>query len=245
MREVIREKVGEEEECSYLPEARSLMRYRVVENCSAETYHRMLERGWRRFGTLFFRPGCLACTECRSLRVDVESFRPNRSMRRVWRKNGDLKVYARTPPSMTRDHLDLYDRYHADMSDRRQWPAKTSEPFDYYLTFVHGHQDFGHEFLYFLGDRLVCVALVDVLPRAVSAVYAYYDPELRKRSLGNFSVLRQIAFARERGVPHLYLGYWVRECGSMSYKVNYRPHEILAGRPESGEQPVWNEPADP
>ena len=108
------------------------------------------------------------------------------------------------------------------------------------LTFVHGHQDFGHEILYFLGDRLVCAALVDVLPRAVSAVYAFYDPELRSRSLGVYSILRQIAFARERGVSHLYLGYWIEDCASMSYKANYGPHQILEGRPELDERPDWD-----
>lgn len=240
MREVIREKVGEEEACPYLPGETSLMRYRVVENCTHETYARMLERGWRRFGSLFFRPGCRACAECRSLRVDVDRFQPSRSMRRTWRKNRDLQVIARTPPTMTRDHLELYERYHGDMSRRKSWPEKASEPFDYYLTFVHGHQDFGHEFLYFLDDRLVCVALVDVLPKALSAVYAYYDPELRSRSLGVFSVLRQVAFARELGLDHLYLGYWVAGCDSMSYKANYRPHQILTGRPEFNERPDWS-----
>lgn len=239
MREIIREKIGEEEACSYLPGECALMRYRVVENCTAETYERMLERGWRRFGTLFFRPGCVFCSECRSLRVEVARFCPNRSMRRVWRKNRDLLAIARKPPTMTREHLDLYDRYHADMNRRKGWPLKSSEPFDYYLTFVHGHQGFGHELLYFLGDRLVCVALVDVLPRAVSAVYSFYDPELRRRSLGVFSVLNQIAFARERSLDHVYLGYWVAGCESMSYKANYRPHQILTGRPELGQRPEW------
>lgn len=241
MRELVREKLGEEEACPYLPGERSSMRYRIVDNCSAPTYQRMLERGWRRFGTLYFRPACLACHECRSLRVDVERFRPNRSMRRVWRRNRDLRTIARTPPTLTRDHLELYDRYHADMSRRKSWPEKVSEPFDYYLTFVNGHQEFGHELLYFLDGRLVCVALVDVLPDAASAVYAYYDPDLRSRSLGVFSVLRQIAFARERGLAHLYLGYWVSGCESMRYKANYGPHQILEGRPEASERPEWRD----
>lgn len=239
MREVIREKLGDEEACPYLPGERSRMRYRVVENCAAETYQRMLERGWRRFGSLFFRPGCLACHACRSLRVEVEAFRPNRSMRRAWQQNRDLEVVVQ-PPTMSREHLALYDRYHTDMSRRRSWPEKLAEPFDYYLTFVHGRQEFGQEILYRLGDRLVMVALVDLLPRALSAVYTFYDPALRKRSLGVYSVLRQIELAQARGLPHVYLGYWVEGNASMRYKGRYQPHEILAGRPEFNERPSWN-----
>lgn len=241
MREIIREKLGDEEACPYLPGERSRMRYRVVENCGAETYQRLLERGWRRFGSLFFRPGCLACQECRSLRVDVAAFRPNRSMRRAWHKNRDLEVVVE-PPSVSREHLALYDRYHDDMSRRKSWPEKLAEPFDYYLTFVHGRQEFGREILYRRGGRLVMVALVDLLPRAVSAVYTFYEPELRHRSLGVYSVLRQIELARSTGRPHVYLGYRVEGNASMRYKARYRPHQVLVGRPELDERPDWETP---
>lgn len=240
MREIIREKLGDEETCPYLPGERSRMRYRVVENCAPETYQRLLERGWRRFGSLFFRPGCLACRECRSLRLDVGTFRPNRSMRRIWRKNRDLEVVVR-PPTVSREHLALYERYHADMSRRKSWPDKLAEPFDYYLTFVHGRQEFGREVLYRLGGRLVMVALADLLPRAVSAVYAFYEPELRMRSPGVYSVLRQIELARSTGRPYVYLGYWVEGNASMRYKAGYKPHQILVGRPELNERPEWRD----
>ncbi len=238
MREAVREETGEEETCSYLPDERSTMRYKAIDRCSAETYERLLKRGWRRFGNLFFRPACSACSECRGLRVEVEAFRPNRSMRRIWRKNRDLRVVAQAP-SVSRQHLELYRRYHTDMSLRRGWPEKEAELFDYYLSFVHGHQDYGYEILYLLDERLVCVALFDVLPRAASAVYAFYEPELRSRSLGVYSILRQIELARANGLPHLYLGYRVSGNPSMSYKANYRPHQILRGRPELDERPEW------
>ncbi len=238
IREIVREQIGEEESCSYLSDQRSTMRYRVIDNCTAETYQRLLERGWRRFGNLFFRPACLACDECRSLRVEVETFRPNRSMRRVWLKNRDLRVVAQAP-SLSRQHLELYRRYHADMNRRKGWREKEGEAFDYYLSFVHAPQDYGYEILYLLGERLVCVALVDVLPRALSAVYAYYDPELRSRSLGVYSILRQVELARDNELPHLYLGYRVRGNPSMIYKANYRPHQILRGRPELDEEAEW------
>ena len=140
---------------------------------------------------------------------------------------------------MSREHLALYQRYHDDMSRRKGWQEKDGEPFDYYLSFVHGHQEYGHELLYFLDERLICVALVDVLPRAVSAVYAYYEPEMRSRSLGVYSILRQIDLARVNERPYVYLGYRVNGSPSMIYKANYKPHQILQGRPELDETPEW------
>ena len=239
MQEVVQEKFGEEETCPYLADQRSTMRYRFIRHCSIETYEQLLVRGWRRFGTVFFRPNCLSCWECRSLRVDVEQFRPNRSMRRTLNRNQDLKVIERRP-TISDDHIDLYNRFHNDMAGRRDWPNRQSTPIDYYLTFVDGFGDFGHELLFVDGGRLIGVALVDVLPNAVSAVYCYYDPEERRRALGVYSVLKQIELARQRGAEHLYLGYWVAGNQSMRYKANYRPHEILEGRPALDRSACWN-----
>ncbi len=241
MRESIYEATGEEETCLYLPDQLSQLRYRVIDHCTPETYQTLLERGWRRFGRVFFRPACAACVECRSLRVDVESFRPNRSMRRTLKRNLDLRVGLRQA-AVSEQHRELYERYHYDMAERKGWSEKSITLLQYYRTFVEARQGFGHEMLFLEGDRLVAVALVDLLPRAVSAVYCYYEPELRARALGVYSVLRQVDLARQLGAPYLYLGYWIEGNASMRYKANYRPHEILAGRPGQGDEATWSPP---
>lgn len=238
MHEIVHELTGDEEQCLYLPDQLSRMRYRVIDHCTPETYTELLQRGWRRFGRLFFRPMCSACRECRSLRVDVERFRPNRSMRRTLARNRDLRVGLRRA-AVSDEHLELYDSYHRDMAGRKGWSEKSITLLSYYRTFVEGREDFGHEMLIFEGDRPVAVALLDILPTAISAVYCYYEPELRARALGVYSILRQIDLARARGVPHVYLGFWIEGNASMRYKTNYRPHEILEGRPGLDEQPVW------
>ncbi len=238
MHESIYQETGQEEACLYLPDQLSRLRYRIIHRCTPETYQSLLERGWRRFGRVFFRPACAACQECRSLRVDVERFRPNRSMRRTAKRNRDLEVGLRRAV-VSEEHRELYDSYHRDMAERKGWTEKSITLLEYYRTFVDGRQDFGHEMLCFEGDRLVAVALVDVLPRAVSAVYCYYESELRTRALGVYSVMRQVDLARQLGVPYLYLGYWIEGNPSMRYKANYRPHEILAGRPGLDDDARW------
>ena len=47
------------------------------------------------------------------------------------------------------------------------------------------------------------------------------------RSLGTFDILSLLASARERGLPHVYLGYYVAGCQSMEYKRKFRPNEVL------------------
>ena len=216
------------------------MRYRLIENCRVDDYVAMLERGWRRFGCTFFRPVCASCDECQSLRLDPGKFRPSRSQKRTWKRNLDLDVFLR-PTSLTAEHLELYERYHADMTERRGWEDKGLSSLHYYQTFVEGRQTWGHELAYYDGDRLVCIALVDLLPNALSAVYCYYDPDERKRGLGVFSVMVQLDLALRRELDHVYLGYWVEPNASMSYKSSYRPFEILQGRPTFDHPSEWRE----
>lgn len=233
--------LGPEEKCVYLPEERSRMHHRLVDGCTSEVYEEMLSRGWRRFGKVFFRPACAECSQCRSIRLDVETFRPDRSMRRNLKRNSDLQVTLR-PVGMTLDHLKLYDRYHRDMSQRRGWRQKLVSPSEYYQSFVEGRGEYGQEILYRSEDQLLGVALVDVLPNAISAVYCYYEPQERQRGLGVFSVLQQVELARRLGRRNVYLGYWIAGNASMRYKARYRPHELLEGRPNGDTAASWKVP---
>lgn len=227
--------------CPYLTDLVATTAYRLNEGVTAEAYLAMLERGWRRFGSTFFRPVCQACDQCRSLRIEVDEFAPNRSMRRTLEKNHDLTVTLQKA-SLSGEHLKLYDRYHADMHERRGWHEKDSSPADYHQTFVDGRETWGHELLFRLDGELICVALLDLLPSALSAVYCYYDPKLRDRGLGVNAVLQQIELARQLKAEHLYLGYWIEGNASMRYKSRYRPHELLDGRPDSEQTPIWHGP---
>lgn len=235
---------GDEERCSYLPGENARTRYRLIDGCSAEAYQELLEHGWRRFGTVFFRPICTACTACTSLRVDVARFHPNRSMRRTWRRNADLDLQTGRP-GVDDERLALYTRYHRARARDRGWPEPRVTAAEYQQTLVDGYGTFGHELQLRAGRRLVAVALFDVLPRALSAVYCYYEPEENRRALGVFSILQQQAIAADRGLPWLYLGYRVQANPSLAYKANYRPHQLLLDRPLDGEAPRWVPMDDP
>ena len=73
----------------------------------------------------------------------------------------------------------------------------------------------------------MAVGIADVEPLAMSAVYCYFDPALEQRSLGVFNVLSLLTLCRQRGQPHLYLGYYVAGSPRMSYKAGFRPCEQL------------------
>ena len=86
---------------------------------------------------------------------------------------------------------------------------------------------FAEEWRYLLNGRLVGVGYVDALPDGLSAIYYFSDPDERSRSLGTFNVLSIIEEAGRRGLPWVYLGYYVKGCRSVEYKARFAPNEVL------------------
>jgi arginine-tRNA-protein transferase len=78
------------------------------------------------------------------------------------------------------------------------------------------------------GQLLAC-ALTDVLRDGLSMVYSFYHPGEDARSLGTQMILDHIRSAQIRGLPHVYLGYWVRGSEKMDYKSRFHPMEALTG----------------
>lgn len=76
-------------------------------------------------------------------------------------------------------------------------------------------------------QTLVGVAVCDLLPQGLSAVYTFFDPDHESRGLGTFAILWQIAETRRRGMDYLYLGYWIEKNRKMRYKTRFRPIEGL------------------
>ena len=85
------------------------------------------------------------------------------------------------------------------------------------------------EYRNFCGN-LIGVCLVDELGDGLSAVYSFFDPLDKKKSLGTYIILTLVDLARQRGLPHLYLGYWVSGSKKMAYKDKFQPLEYYDGR---------------
>src|SRR5260370_16527470 len=97
--------------CGYLPDQTWRLEYEFFSKLSAAEYLSQMENGWRRFGASVFRPRCPACNACRSLRVLVERFQPNRSQRRVRKANAAVITLRLGPPTVLPPNLALSHPY--------------------------------------------------------------------------------------------------------------------------------------
>lgn len=237
--------------CGYLPDQRWSLEYEYVGALTRGEYLvRMLE-GWRRFGSMLFHPACADCRACQAVRVRAEQFRPDRSQRRCRQANASDVRLQIGKPSVTRNKLSLYDQFHAYQTDVKGWPQHpTKDVASYADSFVH--QPFAvEEWCYYLGERLIGVGYVDHLPSleneiapsgagpgpqgGLSAIYFFYDPNERRRALGTWNVLCLLDEAARRGLPYVYLGYFIEGCSSMSYKAHFVPSQ------RRGPDGVWRD----
>ena len=221
--------------CSYLPgrTATSLF-LDPRQPLDSRQYAGFMRLGFRRSGDLIYRPHCRHCNACIPVRIPVERFNFDRGQRRLWKRNQDLAVIP-CPPLYRQEHFDLYRRY---QTARHPGGGMDDPDPRKYISFL-GAQHIGTVFYEIRRqEKLLGVAVTDILPDGLSAVYTFFEPDEKRRSLGVYAVLWQVEQARERRLPWLYLGYWIKECQKMAYKANYRPLEVfLNGH--------WNQLDDP
>ena len=226
------------DKCSYLDDKEQTTHYKIIQDCSSLNTQELVERGYRRFGKMYFRPVCSTCQECQSIKIDVDNYIFSKSSKRAIKKAKDIKSYIQTP-TMSQSHLDLFEKYHKFMRDKKEWKYQETSPEHYYNSFVNGHEDFGHEVLYFDNDKLIGVDLIDILEDGISSIYFYYDPDYSHLSLGKLSLLLQIKFAKQTNKKWIYLGYYVEDCSSLNYKAQYKPYLTLQGRPTQESEYIW------
>jgi arginine-tRNA-protein transferase len=211
--------------CPYLPGRTERKVVTEIAGPDAEPLHDRLSRaGFRRSHNIAYAPVCPGCNACVPIRIPVATFVADRSLRKVLKANAGVEgqdVAARA----TAEQYQLFQHYQrarhgdGDMATMSFYDYRAmveDTPID---TFLVEFRD--------TAEQLVGVCLTDRLGDGLSAVYSFFAPALERRSLGTFTILWLIERARQQGLPHVYLGYWVQESRKMAYKARFRPCEIL------------------
>ena len=217
--------------CPYLPGRSERKVFTELKGAHADQLNEALGRiGFRRSQTVAYRPSCLDCQACVSVRVVTGEFKPSGTQKRDMKRNSDL-VVTECRPWATDEQFELLTRYlsvrhpdggmsamdELDYADMIEHTPVTSSVVEYREPSVDGEP-----------GRLVGACLTDRQGDGLSMIYSFYDPDHEGRAgLGNFIILDHIQRAAKSGLPYVYLGYWVDGSPRMQYKVRYRPLEKL------------------
>ena len=183
----------------------------------------LLAGAWRHFGTQFYRYNIgiheFDIQDVIPLRIRLSKFSLSKSQRRVLRQNSDLSVTIR-PIQITEESTDLFERH------KRRF--KFGVP-DSIYDFLSDQPSFvpcpAREMDVRLDGRLIAASYFDLGAISVSAIYAMFDPDLPRRSLGIFTMLKEIEVAIESGRELYYQGYAYRGESFYDYKKRFRGTE--------------------
>lgn len=217
--------------CPYLPDRQERKVFTELKGANADQLNEALGRiGFRRSQTVAYRPSCLDCQACVSVRVMAGEFAPSATQKRDIKRNADL-VVTECRPWATDEQFELLTQYlgarhpdggmtamdELDYADMVEHTPVTSHLVEYREPTADGSP-----------GKLVGACLTDRQGDGLSMIYSFYDPgHTSRQGLGNFIILDHIQRAARDGLPFVYLGYWVEGSPRMAYKVRYRPMEKL------------------
>jgi leucyl-tRNA---protein transferase len=214
--------------CGYLPKKLAQSLIATPQNLvDAHVYSGLIQQGFRRSGKFAYRPHCEQCNACISVRLPVADFTPTRSQQRALKKHADLQIII-IEAGYHEEHFALYHAYqkqrHGNGPDHTGEPEDEASQYQQFLCLTNV-ESIMIEFRD-AQQALKMVSVIDLVADGLSAVYTFYDTR-DKASYGTYSILWQIAWAKQLALPYLYLGYWIADSDKMTYKQQFQPQEKL------------------
>nr|WP_295739010.1 arginyltransferase [uncultured Acidocella sp.] len=194
---------------------------------SAETLHDRLSRGgFRRSHNIAYAPVCAGCNACVPIRIRAHEFEPDRTQRRIEKRNADLLVQE-MPPRATAEQYALFQAY--QQARHGDGDMSTMSFYDYRAMVEDTPIETSLVEFRLPSGQLVGACLTDRLGDGLSAVYSFFETEMNARSLGTYAIIWLARRAVSLRLEHVYLGYWVEDSRKMSYKAKFHPSEVLRG----------------
>ena len=199
--------------CPYLPGKIERKVFTELNGRNANELNEALGRiGFRRSQSVAYRPSCIDCSACVSVRVVADEFTPSPTQRKRDAPQCGPRGH-RLPAWTTEEQYALLRQYLAvrhpgggmaemDEHDFADMVEQTPGP-DLHRRIsraVDGRQP----------GQLVGACLSDQQSDGLSMIYSFFDvDDERAQGLGTYIILDHIVRAARAGLPYVYLGYWV------------------------------------
>lgn len=209
--------------CSYLPDRQAVTSFiDPATTITTDLYSQISRMGFRRSGRFYYAPSCGSCQACIACRIVAPEFHYSRSFRRCLKRGADLerRLVSRIDPD---EHYPLFEDYiNTRHYDGDMYPPSREQ----FIDFLGEGIECTRYLEFRRGGTLVGCSVVDELNDGFSAIYTYFAPGEERLSPGTLAILCLVEEARQRGLPYVYLGYWIEGCRKMSYKDRFQPLEI-------------------
>jgi arginine-tRNA-protein transferase len=201
---------------------------------SPEDLDLRLAKAWRRFGHYFFRyntgfiPQKNTYSPVIPLRIRLADFEFSKSQRKILKKNAHF-IVRKGLISLNQEKYFLFYLHRERFTDNQPnslhnfiAPKPDTSPIPTYEIEVYDEK------------KLIATSFVDISTNAFSSIYAMFDTNYSAYSLGIYTLLQEIIWAKELNKKYLYLGYAYQESSFYDYKKKFSSLEEYIW-----EQDIW------
>ena len=209
-------------ECAYL-ENREEQRLAADISEVPELHDQLAESGFRRVENWVYRPVCNECNSCLPIRIDAQNFILSKNFRRILLKNSQFQM-SLNDKNADEESFELFKTY---LKSRHKDGQMATMSYSDIHSMIHNSPIETFMLKYRnQNNTLTACLLMDAQRDGLSAVYSFFDPNLKQQSLGTFLVLSAIDLTKKSSKKWLYLGYLVRNSQKMAYKARFKPHQL-------------------
>ena len=188
-------------------------------------YDYYLASGWFRGSVMLYKMDLLCLDNdiysVVNIRLNTDDYQMKKRHRKLFKKNNRIYTVKIGEASINSRKEELYERQknkfkgfiHSSLSD-----------------FLHsGFMDTvfdTKEIEVYDGEKLVAVSYFDVGFRSMASLLCLYDNRYKKDSLGIFTMLHEVEFARDHSIKWYYPGYVLDKSSSFDYKLSLGEFEF-------------------
>jgi len=201
----------------------------TIEQINPQLLDEYLEKGWRHFGTYFFRyilsvhnnQYCIVVP----LRIRLENYTLTKSQRKLMKKNEGFRHEIK-PIEIDEERILLFERHKKKF--------KSTAPVSIYEFLSYENPAWvpceGKELDVYDEDKLIAVSFFDVSEKGISSIYGMFDLDYSDRRLGIYTMLLEVEYAIQLKKTYYYHGYSYNISSFYDYKKRFNGLEAFDWR---------------
>ena len=204
--------------CPYLPEKDEKKIITEISGPNKNEINFILTNaGFRRSHRTAYRPACNDCNACVPVRINVNRYKPNRSIKKIKNRLTNI-IQIERPPIATREQFDLFNKY----QKFRHFDSDMAEmTFSEFRAMIEDTPVETYVYEFRENNLLIAASLTDKVKDGLSGIYKFFETNRPHDSLGTWIIDWHIEEAKKLSLNYVYLGYWIKDAPKMAYKSRF------------------------